>query len=185
MLKLALALLACFLLLVSGAEAAYWQDSCTGADDMLSTLYIESNGTVLVNLTNPISCVGLGCNNITGKCNPVVTTIDPYIMLSVVIVLTGLTSIFAFLLHSAKDRWIQLMYLFLTVVFVASDLLTGSVVVVNGGLTSSSAPLNMMFGMLIGVFLFIAIGMGLYMILSSTTDLGQRIVNWYGKAKKR
>lgn len=185
MLKFLIPFLMCFLLLVSGAEAAYWNDKCVNSTHMNSQLYMTDNitGDVVAAYDNYIDCGIHGCNSVTGKCNP--EAIDPYIMLSVVIILTGLTSIFAFLLHSAKDKWIQLIYLFLTIVFVASDLVTGSAIITNGGLTSSTSPLNMMFGMLIGVFLFTSIGMGLYMILSSTTNLGKRIVDWYGKTKKR
>jgi amino acid transporter len=58
-----------FVLSISGAEAAYWNDKCLDNETMESTLYIESNATVLLNLTNPISCGLPGCNNITGRCN--------------------------------------------------------------------------------------------------------------------
>lgn len=183
MLKFVIPLIVCFLLAISGAEAAYFTDYCVNATLMNSKLHMTDNitGADIINADNYIDCGSLGCNSVSGKCNEVATPIDPYIMLSVVIVLSALTFVLSFLLHSAKDKYIQLMYFFLVVVFIASDLIVGLVIILNGGISDNNASLNLLFGMLIAVFIMIAVVMGLYMILSTSKKFGEKLQKWRPK----
>jgi len=71
MLKIMIAVLVCFLLAVSGAEAAYWEDSCVNATHMTSSLDLNNkvdNSTILSLNQPPIYC-DYGCNPTTGRCN--------------------------------------------------------------------------------------------------------------------
>jgi hypothetical protein len=60
-----------FVLSISGAEAAYWVDSCVNETHMTTSLDLNNkvdNSTIISLNQPPIYCDN-GCNPTTGKCN--------------------------------------------------------------------------------------------------------------------
>lgn len=59
------------LLVIAGADAAYWVDSCVNVTHMTSSIDFidaEDSSTMFSITQTPIYCAN-GCNSVTGKCN--------------------------------------------------------------------------------------------------------------------